>query len=352
LVATAMPGVFPDAFRNVDGSVAVYFEAAAVIVVLVLLGQVLELRARERTGGAIRALLDLAPPTARFVGEDGTEKDVPRDLVKTGNLLRVRPGDKIPVDGEVVEGHSSVDEAMLTGEPIPVEKMPGDKVTGGTLNGTGSFILRAERVGGDTTLSQIVNMVVAAQRSRAPIQKLVDQVASYFVPAVVFVAVLAFVVWALWGPSPSMAYALIAAVSVLIIACPCALGLATPMSIMVAAGKGAGMGVLVKNAEALERMAKVDTLVIDKTGTLTEGKPKLTDVIVFGRTQEKPLLKLAASLERGSEHPLAQAILAGADEKSVKLSKASAFEALTGKGVQGTVSGKSVALGNARLLED
>ncbi len=352
LVATAFPGIFPEAFRAGDGSVAVYFEAAAVIIVLVLIGQVLELRARERTGDAIRALLDLAPDMARIVRSDGTEEEIPLDQVVTGDLLRVRPGDKIPVDGEVVEGRSSVDESMLTGEPIPIEKVPGEPVTGGTLNGTGSFILRAKQVGSDTTLSKIVNMVVEAQRSRAPIQKMVDQVASYFVPVVVLCALAAFVIWSVWGPNPPMAYGLIAAVSVLIIACPCALGLATPMSIMVAAGKGASAGVLVKNAEALERMAKVDTLVIDKTGTLTEGKPKLTDTIAFGRRREKTLLGLAASLERGSEHPLAEAIISGAREAGAKLAKASSFEALTGKGVQGIVSGKPVALGNRKLLDE
>ena len=352
LIAAVIPGVFPDTFRAEDGSVAVYFEAAAVIIILVLVGQLLELRARERTGGAIRALLGLAPTTARIVRDNGDEEDIGLDQVVVGDLLRVRPGDKIPVDGEIAEGRSSVDESMLTGEPVPVEKVAGDTVTGGTLNGTGSFIFRAERVGTDTMLSKIVHMVVEAQRSRAPIQKLVDQVASYFVPAVVLSAITAFVVWSIWGPNPPMAYGLIAAVSVLIIACPCALGLATPMSIMVAAGRGAAMGVLVKNAEALERMAKVDTVVIDKTGTLTVGKPKLTDTIVFGRMKETTLLGLAASLEQGSEHPLADAIVNGARERGVKLNKASSFEALTGRGVSGRVSSKDVALGNAKLLDE
>ena len=352
VVATVFPQIFPEAFRQENGTVEIYFEAAAVIVVLVLLGQVLELRAREQTGGAIRALLDLAPKMARLVREDGREEEIPLEDVKAGDHLRVRPGDKVPVDGIVSEGRSSIDESMLTGEPLPVEKTKGDSVTGGTLNGTGSFIMAAERVGADTMLSQIVNMVAEAQRSRAPIQKLVDKVSSYFVPAVILVAILAFIAWSIWGPTPSMAYALIAAVSVLIIACPCALGLATPMSIMVATGKGALAGVLVKNAESLENFAKVDTLIVDKTGTLTMGKPALTDVVPVTGQDETEFLTLAASLELGSEHPLAEAIVRGAEERGIEFSKATDFEAVTGKGVKGNVSGKTVALGNARMMTD
>ncbi len=352
LVATAFPGIFPPAFRQADGTVEVYFEAAAVIVVLVLLGQVLELRARERTGGAIRALLDLAPKTARIVGADGNEKEIPLEDVVAGDLLRVRPGGNVPVDGELVEGRSSVDESMLTGESIPVEKLAGDKVTGGTINTTGSFVFRAERVGKDTVLAQIVDMVADAQRSRAPIQRLVDVVSSYFVPAVVLAAIIAFIVWSIWGPAPAMAYALIASVSVLIIACPCALGLATPMSIMVATGKGAMAGVLVKNAEALERFSKVDVLIVDKTGTLTEGKPALTDVVVADKRDEKEFLLLVASLEQGSEHPLAEAIVRGARQRDVKLAKAVDFEAVTGKGVKGVVNGSLVALGNSAMMQE
>ncbi len=352
VIATVLPGIFPPAFRQADGTVDIYFEAAAVIVVLVLLGQILELRARERTSGAIRALLDLAPKMARVVRDDGTEEEIPLEDVVAGDLLRVRPGDKIPVDGSVTEGRSSVDESMLTGEPVPVEKVPDEKVTGGTINGTGSFIFKAERVGKDTMLSRIVDMVAEAQRSRAPIQKLVDVVASYFVPAVVAIAIIAFISWSIWGPTPPMAYALIAAVSVLIIACPCALGLATPMSIMVATGKGAMAGVLIKNAESLERFAKVDTLIVDKTGTLTLGKPTLTDVIVSDDQDESEFLALTASLERGSEHPLAEAIVRGTEERGITLAKATDFEAITGKGVKGKVSGKAVALGNAKMMED
>ncbi len=351
VVATVFPGIFPPAFRQADGTVDIYFEAAAVIVVLVLLGQVLELRARERTGGAIWALLDLAPKMARIVREDGSEEEIPLEQVAVGDLLRVRPGDKVPVDGTVTEGRSSVDESMLTGEPVPVEKVAGESVTGGTINGTGSFIFRAERVGRDTMLSQIVDMVAEAQRSRAPIQKLVDVVAAYFVPAVILVAVIAFISWSIWGPTPPMAYALIAAVSVLIIACPCALGLATPMSIMVATGKGALAGVLIKNAEALERFAKVDTLIVDKTGTLTMGRPALTDVVAVEGFDKTQLLSLAASLERGSEHPLAEAIVKGAQERGADLVRAADLEAVTGKGVKGKVSGKEVALGNAKLMQ-
>jgi len=351
VVATALPNIFPAGFRQADGTVAVYFEAAAVIVVLVLLGQVLELRARERTGGAIRALLDLAPKMARIVRADGSEEEITLEDVQVGDHLRVRPGDKVPVDGLIFEGGSSIDESMLTGEPLPIKKEKDDDVTGGTINGTGSFILKAERVGGDTTLSQIVNMVAEAQRSRAPIQKMVDKVSSYFVPLVILAAILAFIAWSIWGPSPAFAYALIAAVSVLIIACPCALGLATPMSIMVATGKGAMAGVLVKNAESLENFAKVDTLIVDKTGTLTVGKPVLTDVYTVDGMDEDQFLKLTASLERGSEHPLAEAIVRGVEQRGIILSNAKNFEAVTGKGAKGIVGGKAVALGNARMME-
>ncbi len=351
VVATVMPAIFPNAFRAADGSVGVYFEAAAVIIVLVLLGQVLELQARERTGGAIRALLDLAPKTAILVKSNDVEEEVSLESVQAGDVLRVRPGEKVPVDGIVTEGRSSIDESMLTGEPVPIEKTAGDPVTGGTLNGTGTFLLQAKKVGADTMLSQIVNMVAEAQRSRAPIQKLADNVAGYFVPAVLLVAIIAFIVWSVWGPAPAMAYALIAAVSVLIIACPCALGLATPMSIMVSTGRGAQAGVLIRNAEALERFADVDTLIVDKTGTLTEGKPELTLVTTVGDHSENDILLLAASLERGSEHPLAEAIVHGAQDRGLSLQKAQDFEAITGKGVQGTISGKAVALGNDRLLQ-
>ena len=329
-----------------------YFEAAAVIVTLVLLGQVLELKARSQTGAAIKALLGLAPKTARMLRDDGSEVDIPLDQVQTGYRLRVRPGEKIPVDGVVVEGGSSVDESMITGEPIPVEKKIGDRVTGATVNGTGSLVMRAERVGADTLLAQIVHMVSEAQRSRAPIQKLADLVAGYFVPAVIGIAVLTFVVWAIIGPSPRMAHALINAVAVLIIACPCALGLATPMSIMVAMGKGATMGVLFKNAEAIEFMRKVDTLVVDKTGTLTEGKPKLVSVQSASGFDEVRLVRLAASLERASEHPLAAAIIAGAEERKIQLTSTEAFESVTGKGVRARVDGALVALGNRELMEE
>ncbi|MEQ8664963.1 MAG: heavy metal translocating P-type ATPase [Rhodospirillales bacterium] len=352
VVATLAPGLFPDAFRADDGTVGVYFEAAAVIVILVLLGQLMELRARERTGSAIRALMDLAPKTARRIAADGGEEEVPLDSVKAGDKLRVRPGDKVPVDGEVLEGRSSVDESMITGEPIPVEKTAGDTVTGATLNGTGSLIIEARRVGADTVLSQIVEMVASAQRSRAPIQKLADSVAAVFVPSVVTIAVAAFVGWAAWGPDPALSYGLVAAVSVLIIACPCALGLATPMSIMTATGRGAQAGVLIKNAEALERFAAVDTLIVDKTGTLTEGKPKLTAVEAVAGHDEDEVLRLAASLERGSEHPLADAIVDGARDRGIDLVGATDFDAITGKGVKGAVDGRTVALGNARLLTE
>ena len=352
VVGTASPGVFPESFRTHGGEVGLYFEAAAVITVLVLLGQVLELRARSQTSSAIKALLNLAPPTARRLGPGGTEQDVPLAAVAVGDRLRVRPGERIPVDGVMVEGASAVDESMITGEPIPVEKVPGSKVIGGTVNGTGGLIMRAERVGSETLLARIVQMVAEAQRSRAPIQRLADQVSAWFVPAVVVVAVLTFIGWALWGPEPRFAYGLVNALAVLIIACPCALGLATPMSIMVATGRGAMAGVLVKNAEALELMEKVDTLIVDKTGTLTEGKPRLTVVKATPGTDEGDVLRLAASLERGSEHPLAAAIVAGATERGIRLTSAEQFRSVTGKGVVGRVEDHSVALGNARLMQD
>jgi len=352
LVAVLVPDIFPESFRAHGGTVAVYFEAAAVITTLVLLGQVLELRARSKTSGAIRALLGLAPKSARLVGADGYEHDVPLNQVKRGDLLRVRPGEKIPVDGVVTDGQSSVDESMVTGEPIPVEKIFHSKVTGGTLNGTGGFLMRAERVGGETLLAQIVRMVSEAQRSRAPIQKLADVVSSYFVPAVVTVAVVTFFIWAAVGPEPRLAYALVNAVAVLIIACPCALGLATPMSIMVGTGRGATAGVLIKNAEALEVLEKVDTVVVDKTGTLTEGKPKLTTVEVVSGASESEVLRLAASLEKASEHPLAAAIVAGAQAKQLQLANDQGFQSSTGKGIFGIVEGRRVALGNLKLFEE
>lgn len=352
VLAVLAPDIFPATFRQMNGRVGTYFEAAAVIVTLVLLGQVLELRARSRTNSAIRSLLGLAPKTARRIGDEGHEEDVPLDRVMVGDRLRVRPGEKIPVDGVVVEGQSAIDESMVTGEPIPSEKHAGDSVIGGTINGTGSLIMRAEKVGADTLLARIVQMVAEAQRSRAPIQKLVDRVSRYFVPAVVVIAVLTFIIWALVGPQPRMAYAIINAVAVLIIACPCALGLATPMSIMVAAGKGATMGVLFKDAQAIEVLRTVDTLVVDKTGTLTEGKPKLVSIVPVAEMKERDVLRLAASLERGSEHPLAAAIVAGATERSIQLSPVSDFSSQTGKGVMGTVDGMAVALGNASLLGD
>ena len=352
VVATIAPGLFPDAFRDAGGHVAVYFEAAAVIVTLVLLGQVMELRARSRTGAAIRALLGLAPKTARRVFEDGSERDVPLEEVEVGQHLRVRPGERVPVDGRVLEGESAVDESMLTGEPLPVSKRAGDPVTGATVNGTGSLLMRAERVGSETLLAQIVHMVSEAQRSRAPIQGLADTVASFFVPAVMAIAVIAFVVWALVGPSPPLAHALVAAVAVLIIACPCALGLATPMSIMVAMGKGASAGVLFKNAEAIEVLRDVDTLVVDKTGTLTEGKPTLVAVAIVSGFDETRLLRLVGSLERASEHPLAAAIVRGAEERVGALLPAEQFESHTGRGVVGRVDGHDVAIGNEKLLDD
>jgi Cu+-exporting ATPase len=351
VVAVLFPNIFPDAFRAEDGTVGVYFEAAAVIVTLVLLGQMLEQRARSRTGAAIKALLELAPNTAIKIEEDGSEKEVPLEEVETGDRLRVRPGEKVPVDGEVMEGSSNVDESMITGEPLAVEKRKGNPVIGGTVNEKGSFIMKAEQVGSDTVLSQIVQMVAEAQRSRAPVQKMADRVATWFVPAVILASVVAFTVWSFVGPEPSMAYALIAAVSVLIIACPCALGLATPMSIMVATGKGASLGILFKDAEAIETMRIVDTLVVDKTGTLTEGKPKLTDVMPVKGTSEKDLLGYAAGLEKASEHPLAEAILSGSEEKGIDPLKAKDFESHTGKGVSGKIGGNQVLLGNRRLLK-
>lgn len=350
LVALILPGLFPPAMRHADGTVAVYFEAAAVITVLVLLGQVLELRARSRTNTAIRLLLELAPNTARIRHDDGSEEDVPLEQVKAGDILRVRPGDKVPVDGVVTDGSSRVDESMVTGEPVPVSKQPGDKLIGATVNDTGSLLMRAEKVGSDTLLAQIVNMVAEAQRSRAPIQKLADQVAAYFVPAVVAVAILAFAAWLVWGPEPRLTYALVNAVAVLIIACPCALGLATPISIMVGTGRGAGAGVLIKNAEALEVMEKVDTLVVDKTGTLTEGHPRLVGVHTLPEVDESELLQQAASLEQASEHPLAQAIVDGAKDRDLQLQDVQNFNSHTGTGVSGEVNGQSLALGNKALM--
>ncbi len=352
LVAAVFPSTFPASFRGTGGDVPVYFESAAVIITLVLLGQVLELRARRRTNSAIRALLGLVPKTARVIQEDGTEVDVPIEDVQPEDRLRVRPGEKVPVDGVVLEGTSFVDESMITGESIPVEKKAGDEVTGATVNGTGSFVMRAQRVGSETLLAQIVQMVSQAQRSRAPIQRLADVVAGYFVPAVVITALITFLVWALIGPQPAMAYALVNAVAVLIIACPCALGLATPMSIMVGVGRGAAAGVLIKNAEALEVLERVDTLLVDKTGTLTEGKPRLVSVVAAAKFDESELLRLAASIERSSEHPVAAAIVAGAHQRNLELSETRDFQYLTGKGVAGTVDGHQVALGNRKLLLD
>ncbi|SNS96636.1 copper-transporting P-type ATPase [Sphingopyxis indica] len=352
VVATAAPSIFPAAFRGVDGSVAVYFEAAAVITVLVLLGQVLELRARERTSGAIRALLNLAPKMARRIRQDGSDEEVALEAVAVGDRLRVRPGEKVPVDARVEEGRSAIDESMVTGESMPVTKAAGDPVIGGTLNRSGALVVRAEKVGRDTMLSRIVQMVAEAQRSRAPIQRLADQVAGWFVPAVLAVAVAAFVAWGIWGPEPRLAHGLIAAVAVLIIACPCALGLATPMSIMVGVGRGAGLGVLIKNAEALERLEKIDTLVIDKTGTLTEGKPSVTCIVVGEGWDESELLRLAAGVERASEHPLGQAIVAAAEARKLALPEVSSFDSPTGKGAVGTVEGKRIVLGNAAFLKE
>ena len=351
VVATVAPGLFPPDFRGMDGAVAVYFEVAAAIIVLVLLGQVLELRAREQTGGAIRALLDLAPKTARRLRADGADEEVGLEAVAINDRLRVRPGEKIPVDGELIEGRSTVDESMVTGESMPVVKAAGAKVIGGTMNGAGSFVMRADKVGRDTMLAQIVQMVAQAQRSRAPIQRLADRVSGWFVPLVIAIAVLAFVAWSIWGPEPRFAYALVAAVSVLIIACPCALGLATPMSIMVGVGRGAQFGVLIKNAESLERLEKIDTLVIDKTGTLTEGQPKVVAVRAFGGVAEDDLLRLAASLEHGSEHPLGAAIVEAATERKLALSPVQDFDSPSGKGVTGTVEGRRIDIGNRLMMQ-
>ncbi len=352
VVAVIVPGVFPEGFRDETGEVGVYFEVAAVIVTLILLGQVLELRARSQTGAAIRTLLGLAAKSARRLRDDGSEEDVPLEAVRAGDRLRIRPGEKVPVDGVVLEGTSAVDESMVTGEPIPVEKRAGDRVVGATINGTGTLVMRAEKVGADTLLARIVAMVSEAQRSRAPIQKLADVVSGYFVPIVIAIAMVTFVVWALAGPEPRLAHALVNAVAVLIIACPCALGLATPLSIMVATGKGATMGILFRNAEAIEVLRKVDTLVVDKTGTLTEGKPRLVSVVPAAGHDEAALLRAAASLERGSEHPLAEAIVTGATARGVALADAADFQSLTGKGVTGRVEGRRVALGNRALMAD
>ena len=351
LIATFVPGIFPEIYR-VGDAVGTYYEAAVVIIALVFVGQVLELRARERTGDAIRALLDLSPKTARRILPDGSEYDVPLENIVVGDRLRVRPGDAVPVDAEVVDGASSVDESLITGEPLPVEKGPGDRVTGGTINKNGSLVVEAARVGADTMLSQIVEMVSNARRSRAPIQGMADRVAGFFVPTVVVIAVLSFGAWLIWGPNPALVFAIASAVSVLIIACPCALGLATPISITTAAGRGAHAGVLIKDAEALERMAEVDTLIVDKTGTLTMGKPKLTDIVVLASEDENAILTLAAALEKGSEHPLAEAIVEGATERGVAPGDTQGFEAVTGKGVKGRVNGRDVALGNSAMMQD
>lgn len=350
-VATFFPGIFPNSFRSEDGMVNVYFEVAAIIVVLILLGQVLELKARSQTSSAIKALLGLRPKTARIVRDNGNEEDIPLEQVQAGDKLRVRPGEKIPVDGIVIEGTSSIDESMITGEPIPVEKEAGSKVTGATVNGTGSFIMKAERIGKDTLLAQIVKMVSEAQRSRAPIQRLADLVSAYFVPAVILIAVLTFVVWAWIGPEPRLAHALVNAIAVLIIACPCALGLATPMSIMVGTGRGATVGVLIKNAEALETFEKIDTLVVDKTGTLTEGKPKLISIVTSGFSEDE-VLNLAASLEKQSEHPLAEAIVHAAKEKKLVFKDVKDFKYEKGKGITGVVDGKQVLIGSAKIMEE
>ena len=352
VVAILLPGAFPEGFRGADGRVAIYLEAAAVIITLVLLGQVMELRARERTSGALRALLDLAPKTARRLTEDGGEEEIDLAAVHIGDRLRVRPGEGIAVDGEILDGHSAVDESMITGEPLPVEKLAGDTVIGGTLNGTGALVMRADKVGSETMLARIVQMVAEAQRSRAPIQRIADTVAGYFVPVVVACAVAAFVAWAIWGPTPPLAYGFLAAVSVLIIACPCALGLATPMSIMVGTGRGAQAGVLIKSAEALERFEKVDTLIVDKTGTLTMGKPALTKVIATPGFEENEVLALVASLERASEHPLAEAVVAGARARDLELIEPTGFQATIGKGVTGNVDGRAVAFGNAAMMAE
>jgi Cu+-exporting ATPase len=350
VIATLVPQIFPEAFRQMDGAVPVYFEAAAVITVLVLLGQVLELRARDRTSGAIKALLGLAPKTARRIGADGKDEDVSLEHIAVGDLLRVRPGEKVPVDGEITEGRSALDESMVTGESMPVTKEAGGKVIGGTLNASGSLVMRAEKVGSETMLARIVEMVANAQRSRAPIQRLADQVSGWFVPAVIIVAALAFAAWALWGPEPRLAYGLVAAVAVLIIACPCALGLATPMSIMVGVGRGAQAGVLIRDAEALERMEKIDTIVVDKTGTLTEGKPSVTAIATVKGGDEKELLRLAASVEKLSEHPLAAAIVAAAQARSIEIAKVTGFDSPSGKGAVGMVERKRIVIGNAKFL--
>jgi Cu+-exporting ATPase len=352
VTATLLPGVFPTTFRDADGAVAVYFEAAAVITVLVLLGQVLELRARAQTSGAIRALLDLAPKTARRIAADGSEAEVPLDLIAVGEALRVRPGEKVPVDGVLIEGRSTLDESLVTGESMPAAKEAGAKLIAGALNQSGSFIMRAEKVGRDTMLARIVEMVAAAQRSRAPIQRLADRVAAWFVPLVIAVALLAFAAWAIFGPEPRFAYGLLAAVTVLIIACPCALGLATPMSIMVGIGRGAHAGILIRNAEALERMERVDTLVVDKTGTLTEGRPRLVAIVPAGGLDESEVLRLAASVERASEHPLARAIVDAAQARGIAPAEAADFDAPAGRGVVGSVAGRKVALGTARFLDE
>jgi Cu+-exporting ATPase len=352
LVAVLAPGIFPASVQGHGGTVGVYFEAAGVIIVLVLLGQILELRARERTGAAIRALMDLAPKSALRIAEDGTEAEVPVEQLVPGDRVRIRPGEAVPVDGSVVEGHSGVDEQLVSGEPLPVDKQPGDKLIGGTLNRTGSLVMRVERIGADTMLSRIVEMVASAQRTRAPIQGLADKVASYFVPAVVAAAVAAFLAWLLLGPPPALAHAVIAAVSVLIIACPCALGLATPISIMMATGRGARSGILIRNAEALERLASVDTVVVDKTGTLTLGHPELTDVKPFAGVTERMLMRLAGSIERGSEHPLGEALVAGARARKISLVEPEVFDSVPGKGAKGIVGGQDVAVGNAALMQD
>ncbi|NKI34359.1 copper-translocating P-type ATPase [Wenzhouxiangella sp. XN79A] len=351
VVATVAPGIFPPSFRGESGQVGVYFEAAAMIVTLVLLGQVMELRARSSTNQAIRSLLELAPNTARRIDADGNEHDVPLDEVEVGDRLRVRPGEKVPVDGSVVEGRSSIDESMLTGESLPVEKTAGDEVIGATVNGTGSLIIEAGKVGQDSMLSQIVRMVARASRSRAPIQGLADRVAAWFVPAVILCALIAFLAWSVWGPAPAMSYALINAVAVLIIACPCALGLATPMSILVASGKGASQGVLFRDAEAIQTLRDVDTLVVDKTGTLTEGRPKLTEVVAADGFDDATVLQIAAALERGSEHPLAEAIVEGARERELERLEVEDFDSITGQGVTGVIDGRSIALGNTALME-